>query len=80
MQDWLKVRIKEKILTIQFGQLQGLRTLADWDPEVQKALTFLPEAQALEENAHKVLTEKGHGAESGNSGRSSVALKLRIVK
>ena len=26
--DWLKVNIKEKILTSQFGQLQGLRTLA----------------------------------------------------
>ena len=56
--DWLKISIKEKIITSQFGQLQGLRTLADWDPMVQKALTFLPEAQALEDNAHKVLTEK----------------------
>jgi carboxyl-terminal processing protease len=56
--DWLKVNIKEKIVTSQFGQLQGLRTLADWDPEVQKALTFLPEAQALEDNAHKVLAQK----------------------
>ena len=26
---------------------------------IQKALTFLPEAQALEDNAHKVLTRKG---------------------
>ena len=25
---------------------------------IQKALTFLPEAQALEDNAHKVLAEK----------------------
>jgi carboxyl-terminal processing protease len=56
--DWLKVSIKEKIVTSQFGQLQGLRTLADWDPMVQKALTFLPEAQALEDNVHKVLTQK----------------------
>ena len=31
---------------------------ADWDPMIQKALTFLPEAQALEDNAHKVLTQK----------------------
>ena len=38
--------------------MQGLRTLADWDPEIQKALTFLPEAQALEDNAHKVLAQK----------------------
>ena len=56
--DWLKASIKDKIVTIQFGQLQGLRTRADWDPEIQKALTFLPEAQALEDHAHKVLTQK----------------------
>ncbi len=56
--DWVKVNIKEKILTSQFGQLQGLRTLADWDPEIQKALSYLPEAQALEDNAHKVLAQK----------------------
>jgi carboxyl-terminal processing protease len=56
--DWLKIGIKDKIFTIQFGEQQGLRTRADWDPEIQKALTFLPEAQALEDNAHKVLTEK----------------------
>ena len=56
--DWLKISIKDKIFTIQFGETQGLRTRADWDPEIQKALTFLPEAQALEDNAHKVLAEK----------------------
>src|ERR1035437_5025471 len=56
--DWVKISIKDKIFTIQFGQLQGLRSRADWDPEIQKALTFLPEAQALEDHAHKVLTEK----------------------
>ncbi len=56
--DWLKTSIKDKIITIQYGETQGLRTRADWDPEIQKALTFLPEAQALEENAHKVMVEK----------------------
>jgi carboxyl-terminal processing protease len=56
--DWVKIGIKDKIFTIQFGQLQGLRVRADWDTEIQKALTFLPEAQALEDHAHKVLTEK----------------------
>jgi carboxyl-terminal processing protease len=66
--DWLKTRIKEKIVTIQFGQLQGLHTLADWDPEIQKALTYLPEAQALEDNAHKVLTAKAMARNSGTQG------------
>ncbi len=56
--DWLKIGIKDKIFTIQFGYTQGLRAQADWDPEIQKALTFLPEAQALEDHAHKVLAEK----------------------
>ena len=56
--DWLKASIKEKIVTIQFGQLQGLRTMDDWDPGIQKAITYLPEAQALEDHAHQVLAEK----------------------
>ena len=56
--DWLKTSIKEKVITSQFGQLQGLRVMADWDPMIQKALTFLPEAQALEDTAHKVLAQK----------------------
>ena len=63
--DWVKVNIKEKILTSQLGQLQGLRTLADWDPQIQKALTFLPEAQALEDNAHKVLAQKAQARSAG---------------
>jgi len=66
--DWIKVSIKEKVVTSQFGQLQGLRTLADWDPMVQKALTFLPEAQALEDNVHKVLAQKAMARDAGIKG------------
>ena len=66
--DWLKVSIKQYVVTSQFGQLQGLRVIADWDPMVQKALTFLPEAQALEDNAHKVLAEKAQARNSGAEG------------
>ncbi len=65
--DWVKTRIKEKIVTIQFGQLQGLRTLADWDPEIQKAVNFLPEAQALEDHAHQVLAEKAMARSTSNT-------------
>jgi carboxyl-terminal processing protease len=66
--DWLKTSIKEKVVTSQFGQLQGLRTLADWDPMIQKALTFLPEAQALEDNVHKVLAQKAMARDAGAKG------------
>ncbi|HEY1649633.1 MAG TPA: S41 family peptidase [Terracidiphilus sp.] len=70
IKDWLAARIKEKINTIQFGQLQGMRTLADWDPMIQKALTYLPEAQALEDNAHKVEQEKAMARNSNSSSNS----------
>lgn len=56
--DWVKARIKKDIITIQFGQVAGLRVVADWDPAIQKALGYMPEAQALEDNAHKVLAQK----------------------
>ncbi len=67
--DWLRTSIKEYVLTSQFGQLQGLRVMAEWDPQIQKALTFLPEAQAQEDHAHKVLAEKAEarGAAPGTA-------------
>ncbi len=64
--DWLKTSIKEKIVTSQFGQLQGLHVMADWDPMIQKALTYLPEAQALEDTAHKVLAQKAEARSSAS--------------
>ena len=56
--DWLKISIRSQVLITQIGETQGLRARADWDPEIQKALTFLPEAQALQDNVHKVLAQK----------------------
>jgi carboxyl-terminal processing protease len=69
--DWMKAHIKKDIVTIQFGQLAGLRTLADWDPMIQKALSYMPEAQALEDNAHKVLAEKAQARSSENQGAAA---------
>jgi carboxyl-terminal processing protease len=48
--DWLKTSIKSELYTSQFGQLEGLKVRAEWDPEIAKAVTFLPEAQALEDH------------------------------
>jgi carboxyl-terminal processing protease len=56
--DWIKTRIKEMVVEIQTGEQAALRARYDSDPQVVKALTYMPEAQALEDNAHKVLTEK----------------------
>ncbi|HEX4321008.1 MAG TPA: S41 family peptidase [Acidobacteriaceae bacterium] len=64
--EWIKARIKDKIITSQYGQLQGLRVMANWDPMIQKALTYIPEAQALEDNAHKVLAQKAEARSAMN--------------
>ena len=69
--DWVKARIKKDIVTIQFGQIAGLRALADWDPTIQKALSYMPEAQALEDNAHKVLAEKAQARAAENPGAAA---------
>ena len=69
--EWIKAQIKKDIFTIQFGQLTGLRVIADWDPMVQKALTYMPEAQALEDSAYKVLAEKAQARTEPSTGAAS---------
>jgi carboxyl-terminal processing protease len=64
-EEWLKISLRQQMLSAQFGQLQGLHAVADWDPMIQKALTFLPEAQALEQGAHKTLMQKAQLEQSG---------------
>ena len=48
--DWVRMSIKAELLTSQFGQTEGMRVRAQWDPQIDKALTFMPEALALEEH------------------------------
>jgi carboxyl-terminal processing protease len=48
--DWVKESIKSELFTSQFGQLQGLKVRAEWDPQIAKAIDFLPQAQALEDH------------------------------
>ena len=45
--DWVKASIKSELFTSQFGQMEGLKVRAAWDPQIAKAITFLPEAQTL---------------------------------
>ena len=58
VQDWIHANIKAEIFTSQFGQQEGLKIRAEWDPMIQKAIDFLPQAQALEQNAEKVVAQK----------------------
>jgi carboxyl-terminal processing protease len=47
--DWVKSTIKTELFTSQFGQAEGQKVRAQADPEIVKALTFMPEAMALED-------------------------------
>jgi carboxyl-terminal processing protease len=54
VKDWIKANIKAELFTSQFGQTEGLHVRADWDPMIQKAVSYLPQAQALADKAANV--------------------------
>jgi len=56
--EWVKANIKSKLFTTQFGQTAGLKIEADWDPEIQQALTLMPQAAQLEQHVQQVLAQK----------------------
>jgi carboxyl-terminal processing protease len=58
VQDWIKQSIKSELFTSQFGQLEGLKVRAEWDPQIAKAVTFIPEAQTLQEHLKLAQAQK----------------------
>lgn len=58
VQDWIKESIKSELFTSQFGQLEGLKVRAEWDPQIAKAITFLPEAQTLQDHLKLAQAQK----------------------
>src|ERR1700761_231684 len=56
--DWVKANIKAEIFTTQFGQEEGLKVRATWDPMINKALDYLPQAKALENAAKHAETQR----------------------
>jgi carboxyl-terminal processing protease len=54
--DWTKMEIKSDLFTSQFGQLEGQKVIKQWDPQILKAISYLPQAQALEEQSSKPKT------------------------
>ncbi|HEY4354348.1 MAG TPA: S41 family peptidase [Acidobacteriaceae bacterium] len=54
--EWVKASIKAELFISQFGQNEGFRVRAEWDPQINKALSFMPEAQALED--HKLPSQQ----------------------
>ena len=56
--DWVKANIKAELYTDQFGQEEGLKVRATWDPMINKALEYLPQAKALETAAKHAETQR----------------------
>jgi carboxyl-terminal processing protease len=46
----VKESIKSDLFTTQFGQLEGLKVRAEWDPQIAKAITYIPAAESLQEH------------------------------
>ncbi|HUX67287.1 MAG TPA: S41 family peptidase [Terriglobales bacterium] len=53
--DWMKQQIRFRIISSLYGLDDGWKTLMQVDPEVAKAVSLLPQAQALEARALQVL-------------------------
>jgi carboxyl-terminal processing protease len=62
--DWIKANIKAEIFTSQFGQEEGLKVRAIWDPMINQGINYLPQAQALEDQAIKAETQRASAAHS----------------
>ncbi len=66
--DWIRPRIKQEIVTIWYGENDGLRTVTQSDPAIAKAIGYLPQAQALEDTAHKIMEEKAEARNQASQG------------
>ncbi len=56
--DWVKANIKAELFTSVFGQQEGLRVRAEWDPMIHKGLDLLPQASQLEQHAEQVIAQR----------------------
>lgn len=56
--DWIQQQIRFRIISALYGLADGWKTLMEVDPEVAKAVTLLPQAQALESRALQVLATR----------------------
>lgn len=59
--DWIDMSIKSELFTSVFGQKEGLKVRAAWDPMIAKAITLLPQAAALQQHAQQVMAMRSGG-------------------
>src|SRR5262249_46087294 len=56
--DWVKTNIKSEIFISEFGQQEGLKVQYEYDPQVLRALEYLPKAKQLADNARRIVAER----------------------
>jgi carboxyl-terminal processing protease len=59
---WLKWEIKREVFTTVFGVNDGYRIALENDPQLDKAITSIPQAKALYANARRIVAERETGA------------------
>ncbi len=62
VRDWIDMSIKSELFTSVFGQQEGLKVRAAWDPMISKAITLVPQAEALQVNAQKEIAMKANAS------------------
>ena len=62
VRDWIDMSIKSELFTSAFGQQEGLKVRAAWDPMISKAVTLIPQAEALLVTAQKQIAQKAAAA------------------
>jgi carboxyl-terminal processing protease len=60
--DWIDMSIKSELFTSVFGQQEGLKVRAAWDPMINKAITLIPQAEALKTTAQKAIAMRASAA------------------
>lgn len=58
VRSWIDMSIKSELFSSTFGQQAGLKVRAGWDPMIAKAVTLIPQAEALQLHAQKVIAMK----------------------
>jgi carboxyl-terminal processing protease len=59
--DWIRRYLAREMYIYAFGEDESNRMFAATDPEVQKAIDAMPQAQALADTARKVIVERMNG-------------------
>ena len=56
--DWIKRKIKERSVSVEFGLNAGYKVELENDPQVDRAIESLPQARVLYENVRRIIAQR----------------------